>query len=117
MPIYVYREKTTGDVIEEYYPIGEAPAAIRHPVMFNRWYERVYTPLGIKIDKGTIYSPAFGKHFKNEKDQTDYAKHHGFTPVENASLESIHKWEADQEKDREKKVDIAMADVVQSFGG
>jgi hypothetical protein len=112
MPVYVYRFRD--EIIEEYFPIGEAPAAIRHPLYFNRWYERYYTPLGLKVDKGEFFSPAFGKVFKNEKDQKDYAKHMGLVPLENASVDSVHKWEKQNEIDREKKLDAELDDVIRS---
>jgi len=43
------------------------------------------------IDQGPLHSVAFGRRFKNEKDMKDYAKHHGYEPLENASVESVVK--------------------------
>jgi hypothetical protein len=114
LPIYVYR--CGDDIREEFFPVGEAPDCIRHPVLFNRYYERVFTPSAIKVDKGEFFSHAFGKKFKNEKDQRDYAKHNGFIEVGNASVESVHKWEESNANDREKKLDADLNGVIAGLG-
>jgi len=53
------------------------------------------------IDSGRLQSVAFGKEFKNEKDMLHYAKHHGYEPLENASLESVQKSFTDYNKIKE----------------
>lgn len=116
MPIYVYRDPVDGTFFEEFYPIGEAPHSIRHPVFLNRWAERYYTPISINAKKelGSFYSPAFGKEFKNEREQKAYAKDLGMSPIENASLESVHTWESNNEKQRDKDLDATLDNIVRN---
>jgi hypothetical protein len=114
LPVYVYEDPRTGEQIEQVFSIhDEKPVAIRHPLIINKWYYRIITPVSFRMDKGRLFSPAFGKEFKNEKDERDYAKHHGFSPMDGASLESVEKDEKDAEREREKKLYAGFEESVQ----
>lgn len=117
MPVYVYRDPVDGTLYEEVFAIAEAPAAIQHPTIKNRWAERHYTPISINAKKelGSFYSPAFGKEFKNEHEQKAYAKDMGMVAVENASLDSIMSWEKTREQDREKQLDADLENIVRNI--
>jgi hypothetical protein len=103
MPTYVYECKICQKREEHFFSISKAPAAMRCLTALNHWAVRIVTPIPFRMDKGRLYSNAFGRQFRNEKDQMDYAKHNGFVPVENASTESVEKWDTERAREREEK--------------
>ena len=114
MPTYTYEDEATGERYEFVFPMGKAPDAIRHKFIENRWAKRIiaHAP-GFKMDSGRLFSPAFNKEFRNEKDMRDYAKHNGFIPVENASAESMEQWDKANAVERETKLYKDIAESVQ----
>lgn len=107
MPLYDFKCDFCHGTFELFFPMNDKPVGtacrLCGTLKIQAW-PVISAPKAIKIDQGRLYSVAFGREFKNEKDMNDYAKFNNCIPIENTPVETIHKLEAQHHENERKKM-------------